>query len=681
MLFTPANAGIQRLQHLAKTRDPTQSSAVTLASGATLALNGFSQTLNNLSGAGSLCLASASLTANDTGNTSFSGTVSGAGSVIKSGAGILTLSGANTYGGGTTISGGTLAVTNGSALGTGTVINHATLDLAFTADGSVANTLAGNGLVQKSGTTTTSLTGAGSDVGSVDVAAGPLDLNQSGAFTADSYTTGAGATTQFGPASQLVVTNNFTQAAGATLDVLFGANPPVVSAATADLDGTLSVVGFATAILDTASALTSTTYTVVHTIGGISGSFGTVDLNGAVSTVDYLTLAGRIVGNDYMADLDLTWLAGATKGNGVFTLAAPADTFTVDVPLAGRAASATGWDGSTLTKNGAGTLILDHANSYTRTTTVNGGTLSLQQNGSLGDTAELVVGDTGVVVLNGTTETIGKLTTISGSSVNLQGGTLDISGAQRAAGDPSGGTVQANTLAGKGDLLIDPSILIVYGANPSYTGDVTVTGGSQLIMNNAAGVGNVGLINLSSDRSDLLTFDTLLGETPIGTLEKSLAGLGTVQTRDGADITLAGINSAFYGLFDVPKRTRCLNAPPTVPCPIRVDCLCPSCRANDEQCLVVPRMACNSCRFERESGDEDSTQRTTHASKCRGSTSYDGVCLRLLPGLRCLRSGARLTSFWCTDHPSADTGEAGADARPDHAFRHAACHHAGRRAR
>ena len=48
-------------------------------------------------------------------------TSSGTASLVKSGAGTLTLSAANVHGGGTTVSGGTLAVTHGSALGTGNV--------------------------------------------------------------------------------------------------------------------------------------------------------------------------------------------------------------------------------------------------------------------------------------------------------------------------------------------------------------------------------------------------------------------------------------------------------------------------------------------------------------------------------------------------------------------------------
>lgn len=50
---------------------------------------------------------------------------------------------------------------------------------------------------------------------------------------------------------------------------------------------------------------------------------------------------------------------GNNLANGAFTLANPADSFTVGMALVDQAANpATGWSGTSLTKAGAGTLIL-----------------------------------------------------------------------------------------------------------------------------------------------------------------------------------------------------------------------------------------------------------------------------------------------------------------------------------
>ncbi|MEY4916586.1 MAG: hypothetical protein RL616_499, partial [Verrucomicrobiota bacterium] len=88
--------------------------ALTVASGATLALNVFSQTVGSLAGgnSSSVLLGSGTnataFTFGNSSNTIFAGTISGSGSVTKNGSGTTTISGANTYTGSTVISNGTV---------------------------------------------------------------------------------------------------------------------------------------------------------------------------------------------------------------------------------------------------------------------------------------------------------------------------------------------------------------------------------------------------------------------------------------------------------------------------------------------------------------------------------------------------------------------------------------------
>jgi len=108
-------------------------SAVTVAAGATFDLNGFSDAIGSLAGAGAVTSGAAgavTLTAggNNT-STTFSGVIqngSATVAVTKVGTGTLTLSGTNTYTGSTTVSGGTLLV-NGSQGSSAVSLNGGTL--------------------------------------------------------------------------------------------------------------------------------------------------------------------------------------------------------------------------------------------------------------------------------------------------------------------------------------------------------------------------------------------------------------------------------------------------------------------------------------------------------------------------------------------------------------------------
>ncbi len=92
----------------------SQTSAMTVASGAILDLNSHDQSVGSLAGSGNVTLGSATLTAgSDNSNTTYSGTMSGTGGYTKTGSGTTTLSGTNTYTGATNVTSGGLVV-NGS---------------------------------------------------------------------------------------------------------------------------------------------------------------------------------------------------------------------------------------------------------------------------------------------------------------------------------------------------------------------------------------------------------------------------------------------------------------------------------------------------------------------------------------------------------------------------------------
>ncbi|MFA5165548.1 MAG: autotransporter-associated beta strand repeat-containing protein, partial [Candidatus Omnitrophota bacterium] len=110
-------------------------SAVTIASGAELDLNGKDETIGSLAGAGNVINRSTACTltaGGDGSSTTFSGVISdgtGATSFTKEGAGTLILTGTSTYSGDTAINNGILRVENANAVGTGALTNDAALDV------------------------------------------------------------------------------------------------------------------------------------------------------------------------------------------------------------------------------------------------------------------------------------------------------------------------------------------------------------------------------------------------------------------------------------------------------------------------------------------------------------------------------------------------------------------------
>jgi uncharacterized protein with beta-barrel porin domain len=456
-------------------------------------------------------------------NGTYAGTLTGNGSLTKQGTGTLMLSGAQDYSGGTTISAGTLQLgdgtTNGSISGDVSIAAGGTLafDPATGTTQSFGGVLSGAGKVNQIGAGTTLLTGTSSSVGEVTVSAGTLELGQTGAFNAATYTNNA--TTTIDGNAQLVVASQYAQASTATLNVSIGANDPAITAGNAVLNGgTLNVTGY-----------TGTQFTVINTTSGITGDFNNVTIGGATSTVDYLTVTGAKSADNlnYIVDSVLTWNAGPTQGsNGVFTLTNATDAFDVSVALTNQAAnSTTSWDGQSLTKNGVGTLTLSAMNAYTGPTTINSGTLAITASGGITSdvTNNATFENAGVVTGSVTNATGANFTQTGGSvsggltnygTVNANGGALNGTIANNAGSFNLGGTVTSDRTFGNAA----GATLAVSGAG-SYTlaglltnsGNITVAVGGSLtantgILNTASGViTNNGTVIDDLDNAGLVT--------------------------------------------------------------------------------------------------------------------------------------------------------------------------------
>ncbi|MEG1121954.1 MAG: autotransporter outer membrane beta-barrel domain-containing protein [Citrobacter sp.] len=485
------------------------------------------------------------------------GVISGSGVVNQIGTGKTILSGINTYSGGTTISAGTLVAQNGAALGTGAVANNAALQLDFAADGTLANVLSGNGALTKTGSGIATLTATGSAQGAVTVSGGTLAFGQSGAFNAASMNVASGGAITVNPISNIVLSGAYTQSAGATFNGVADTQAKTaVTAATASLNGTLNITGFGIAAPVTASGLTGTQYTVVHTTNGITGDFSSVNLNGAASTVDYLRLAGRVSGNDYNVGYGLSWLEGQAYGTGSFTLAGASDVFNVDVALGNQAAGTytSGWDGKTLTKAGAGSLTLSSVNTYTGDTLVNGGTLKAGIANAFAQSANVAVASGATLDLNNFNQTAHNLS--GAGNVTLGSAMLT----ENAVSD----TTFSGTLSGTGGLTKTGSGVFTLSGNNTYSGGTTVSAGTlQLGDGGTSGAITGNVTNngtLAFNRSDATTFAGVISGsghvTQVGTGKTIFTGThtysgGTTVSAGTLQLGNGGTTGSVQGGIDI----------------------------------------------------------------------------------------------------------------------------------
>ncbi len=414
-----------------------------------------------------------------------SGVISGTGTLTKSGAGAFTLSGANTYTnlttvtGGTlvlghtsdtldgdiTVSGGTLSVDNPDTVGaitltSGSIIGDSALTgTGYAVEGGIISAvLAGSGALTKTTTTTAVLAAPNTYSGLTTINGGTLQLDNTGGTKrgiVGNVTINSGGVLSFSQHNQL----------GSLFNATAPTNTVTLNSGGA-LKWTNTVEAFNNLTLNNASF-------------GLNGGYGDIPAWGALNIYDTLTATGNCA-IAVASGSNNTLSPGAGTGPRTLNVNVPSsgDRLSIAAPIQDYSAA----DTYALAKAGSGTLTLSGVNTYTNTTTINGGTLVVGGAGQLGsgtysaaitNNGAFVYGSSAAQTLAGIIRGSGALTksgtgTLTLSAANIYAGVTTVSGGTLTLGNPT------NTLAG--DVTISGGTLDV--ANPDTVGTVTLTSGT-----------------------------------------------------------------------------------------------------------------------------------------------------------------------------------------------------------
>ncbi|OXY53236.1 AIDA autotransporter [Salmonella enterica subsp. enterica serovar Newport str. CVM17619] len=477
--------------------------------------------------------------------------VTGEGQIVKSGSDELIVTGDNNYSGGTTISDGTLIADHADSLGTGAVANSGVLQVG---EGKLKNTLSGTGSLVKTGTGELTLSGDNDYSGGTTISggtliaanvnalgggdvdnAGTLKLDAEGEFNLANVTTQSGATTELSKGTTLNV-DSLTQQADSTLNIdLSKTNgESAITADSVSLAGALNITGIGN-VTDSWTP-EAYTYTLIDSDSAITTDFNDLTVAGMNSEdVDFLTIDGKVDEADstnYDLTASLSWYAdrdnASTDAHGTFTLSDPDGSFNVAATLTDvddTLDPGSTWDGKSLTKEGAGTLILSGDNDYSGGTTINEGTLVAASTTALG-TGLVDNNATLVLDADGEVSAAGGITTHSGATTQLALGTsLDLGDSALIQEDGSTLNVELNS---------DSVQPLITGGSATLGGDLVVSDASLQARASDAEFQSFKLIDMDSDISGDFTSLTMnLTDKP-----DYLTVTGTINPEDASEYLL-----------------------------------------------------------------------------------------------------------------------------------------------
>ncbi|NDG89935.1 MAG: hypothetical protein EBY59_04670, partial [Proteobacteria bacterium] len=424
----------------------------------------------------------------------------------------------------------------------GTISNAGTLHYSSTTDQTLAGVISSTGALTKDETSTLTLSAANTYTGATRINAGTLEVDGTLAQTA--VTVASGAT------YDVDATDTVLSIAGAgTIDLTdaaltAGDGNDLIFSGVFNGANTFTKVGSATLTLSGDNSSASYTGRVIIDAGTISissdSNLGSPDILDA----DRLTLQGGTL--QTTADFTLNTNRGITLSTDGGTI----NTNTGTTLTYGGVI-----DGTTaFTKSGDGTLVLSGTNTYTGTTTISAGTLTLDQDSN---TTGTVIEDTAAITVNGgilnladDSETIGALTLTSGS---ITGTNKTLTGSSYTLNPGADVSVSiAPILAGSGiNLTKSEAGTATLSADNTYTGTTTISDGTLIVSNalSSRTISNAGTLTVNGALDDLAEItntgtynvnqtDTI--KTVSGSGDIVLASTKTLTTGDGGDDIISG---------------------------------------------------------------------------------------------------------------------------------------------
>ena len=391
-----------------------------------------------------------------------------------------------------------------STISGGTVLlGSATLTVAGSASTTYRGTIQGTGGIVKAGSGTLTLAGNSTFAGGTVIAAGAVQVASDAALGALPATPApnlhftAGGSLKAGAAAVVINAQRQVEVdAGATAS--FDSNGYTLEIAGAvQGEGRVTKTGNGTLILSASNTYSGGTTIAAGTlrlpfdaaIGAVPGSPGTnltFSGNGTLQAGASLTLSAQ----------RSLWIDGGT---------ATFDSNGNSLVIAGTIAGS-----GSISKVGAGTLTLGHANSYAGPTSVSAGTLKLRSVGALPDTTALTLSSGTTLDLNGCDTVVASLT---GS------GAIALGTARLGVGNPSSSTY-SGVISGAGGLTkVGSGTLTLSGVN-TYSSETRIDAGTlklgtgkALPANGEVTVGMGGTLNLQSYSNDTASALRLLALT------------------------------------------------------------------------------------------------------------------------------------------------------------------------